>query len=237
MLQRKSAGVRPSGMWWKRPMNIVNRRRAKRTLCVHAVIILSIVAALAASHERIDGGQKAKAAEPLPSRVLAFHAQNDRAMVPRIKVRPAVNSPGLYALPACYSQQDLPAEEPTSVTFEFCGDGGAQLERMTWTAWNPQSAEGQGIFSLNNCQPTCVEGTWLRYPTQIHAAVPTPAQPDSGCPPDTQFYSQLILAFPAATPNSDGQGINSQYGGLPAITFSTEPNAESAKVIGQPTCR
>jgi hypothetical protein len=118
---------------------------------------------------------------------------------------------GRYAIPACYSLQDPPIQRPTTVIFEYCGDGGAQLDHMTWTALGPDSADGQGYFSFNTCQPDCARGDWLHYPAEIPAANPTPALPNSGCPPDMQFFKDLTLAFPTVAPSTGGQVVNSQY--------------------------
>lgn len=142
-----------------------------------------------------------------------------------------------YAIPACYSLEDPPVERPTTVIFEYCGDGGAQLDHMTWTSWGPSGADGQGYFSVRTCKPNCAQGGLARFPAEIHATNPAPLLRNSGCPSDMQFYTDLTLAFPMVDPGGiNGQTVNSQYNGLPAIRFSTEPNQADAKQLTQTAC-
>jgi hypothetical protein len=142
-----------------------------------------------------------------------------------------------YAISACYSLEDPPTERPTEVTLVYCGDGGAQLDHMSWTAWGPDGAEGKGYFSVKSCQPDCADGGWLHYPAVIHAANPAPAASNSGCPPDTLFYTDITLAFPTASvPNgTNGMVVNSQYSGMPAIRFTSGQN-QSSPSLGPQTC-
>jgi serine/threonine-protein kinase len=127
-----------------------------------------------------------------------------------------------FAIPGCYSIEEPPVERPASVGFEYCGDGGAQLDHVAWTAWGPQGADAHGYFSVKSCVPDCAEGSMVSFPAEIHATNPVALPKSSGCPTDMEFYSDLTLAFPTSSPNGlNGQTINSQYDGYPAITFST----------------
>jgi serine/threonine-protein kinase len=119
---------------------------------------------------------------------------------------------------------------------EYCADGGAQLDHMTWTAWGPSGADGHGYFSVKTCQPDCADGGMVHYPAEIHATSPAATQANSGCPPDMQFYTDLTLAFPTVTPNVNGEVVNSQYNGLPAIRFTSDPTKGDATPLGQPAC-
>jgi serine/threonine-protein kinase len=142
-----------------------------------------------------------------------------------------------YAIPACYSVEDLPNERPTDVTFEYCADGGADLDHMTWTSWGPDGAEGEGYLSVNTCQPNCADGGQLHYPVKIVAANPEPAATSSGCPSNTSFYTELILAFPHNVPNgTNGESINSQYQGMPAIRFTTGQTNADTTSLGPSVC-
>jgi serine/threonine protein kinase, bacterial len=127
-------------------------------------------------------------------------------------------------------------ERPASVTFEFCADGGAQLDHMTLTAWGPQGADAHGYFSERTCVPNCAEGGTVSYPAEIHASNPVALPKNSGCPTDMQFYTDVTLAFPTSSPNSPGRPINSQYDGYPAIQFSTHTGRPDATKIVVPSC-
>jgi len=141
-----------------------------------------------------------------------------------------------FAIPGCYSIEEPPVERPASVGFEYCGDGGAQLDHVAWTAWGPQGADAHGYFSVKSCVPDCAEGSMVSFPAEIHATNPVALPKSSGCPTDMEFYSDLTLAFPTSSPNGlNGQTINSQYHGYPAIKFSTgdaQPNTKSLGLTG-----
>jgi hypothetical protein len=58
---------------------------------------------------------------------------------------------------------------PRSILFA-CGDGNFFVDHLTWFRWHPWKAVGGGLFHLNDCRPSCAEGTfhtawgqlWLR---------------------------------------------------------------------------
>jgi serine/threonine protein kinase, bacterial len=158
------------------------------------------------------------------------------AASPASTAAPTQPSSSLFAIPACYSLQDPPTERPTEVTSEYCGEGGADLDHMSWSKWGPDGAEGTGYFSFNTCQPNCAAGGQLHYPAKIVASNPVLAAANSGCPPNTAFYSDLILAFPTSVPNSNGQVVNSQYQGMPAIRFTSGQNQGDAPSGGPTVC-
>lgn len=108
------------------------------------------------------------------------------------------------------------------MVFEYCGDGGTQLDHLTWTAWGPNGADGQGYFSVKSCVPDCAEGGMAHFPAEVHATNPIALEHNTGCPADMKFYTDLTLAFPTSSPDGlNGQTINSHYDGYPAIKFST----------------
>jgi hypothetical protein len=108
---------------------------------------------------------------------------------------------------------------------------------MTWSAWGPSGADGQGYFSIKTCKPDCAEGGLLQFPAEIHATNPAWLQGNSGCPKDMQFYTDLTLAFPGADPGGiNGQTVNSQYKGMQAIRYSTDPNRADAIQLTGTSC-
>jgi serine/threonine protein kinase, bacterial len=104
-------------------------------------------------------------------------------------------------------------------------------ENLTWTSWGPTSADGTGIEVLQNCTPVCASGQIWRNPVEVHFSDPEPPPADSGCPSDTRFYTQLIVAYPttpappeAALPSSaayQGHPVYMQYNGMPAYRWNS----------------
>ncbi|TSA47291.1 MAG: hypothetical protein D4R50_03340 [Actinomycetales bacterium] len=47
--------------------------------------------------------------------------------------------------------------KPT-VILKFCADAGVGIDKIEWTAWSAEGAIGEGIYQINDCEPTCVAG-------------------------------------------------------------------------------
>lgn len=52
---------------------------------------------------------------------------------------------------------ELPEQRPESI-FLSCANGGVLVYDIQWTTWSPSGASGTGIFSENQCEPTCADG-------------------------------------------------------------------------------
>jgi hypothetical protein len=66
-----------------------------------------------------------------------------------------------------------------------CGDGGLFLSAMHWTEWGKPRAHGNGRMLANDCDPSCVDGTFIGYPVRVtlsgrSAAAATPSS-TRGC--------------------------------------------------------
>jgi hypothetical protein len=63
-----------------------------------------------------------------------------------------------------YAPKDCttPKIEPHRITLA-CGDSNALLRHMHWDDWNTEKAKGQGELSINNCDPSCADGTFIGY--------------------------------------------------------------------------
>ncbi len=48
-----------------------------------------------------------------------------------------------------------------------CADGNANLAGLTWTGWGAPTTVATGVAVLNDCTPTCVGGTFRRYPARV----------------------------------------------------------------------
>jgi serine/threonine protein kinase, bacterial len=130
------------------------------------------------------------------------------------------------ALPACY--QHHPVEEKPTTSSTACRMH--WYENLSWTSWGPNAADGTGVEQLQNCTPVCASGQIWRNPVEVHFSDPEPPPPDSGCPSDMRFYTQLIVAYPttpappeAAMPYNGP--VYTQYNGMPAYRWnSLTPN-------------
>ena len=63
--------------------------------------------------------------------------------------------------------------KPTSLT-QYCADAGAGVSDIKWDTWSADGATGTARYAINNCEPTCVAGTWkyadvnIRLSTLVH---------------------------------------------------------------------
>jgi len=70
---------------------------------------------------------------------------------------------------------------------------------LTWTSWR-SAAFGSGILKVNDCTPTCAQGTYVKYPilAVLWRAKPWPRHPGR------EYFSRLTWIFttqrPAHTP-------------------------------------
>ena len=55
-------------------------------------------------------------------------------------------------------------------------DAGFVIERITWNTWTGTRASGRGTASVNNCTPTCVDGTFEKFPVRVALSTPTPCR-------------------------------------------------------------
>jgi hypothetical protein len=49
-----------------------------------------------------------------------------------------------------------------------CGDGNIWLNDLHWRYWHRFDARGHGYLVTNDCNPTCAEGHFHRYPAGFH---------------------------------------------------------------------
>ncbi|TRZ84518.1 MAG: hypothetical protein D4R83_08455 [Streptomycetaceae bacterium] len=49
--------------------------------------------------------------------------------------------------------------KPESLT-QYCADAGVGLSNIKWETWNAGGATGTAQYAINNCEPSCVAGTW-----------------------------------------------------------------------------
>ena len=66
---------------------------------------------------------------------------------------------------------------------------------LTWTSWR-SVAFGSGILKVNDCTPTCAQGTYVKYPilAVLWRAKPWPGHPGR------EYFSRLTWIFTAQRP-------------------------------------
>lgn len=103
-----------------------------------------------------------------------------------------------YAFPAEYSSTTPAAEQPGSIAFSHRFHS---LYDMTWTAWGSAGARGTGTeFVQTDCTPSCADGGKFTNPIQVVASNPQAASPDTGCPTNVPFYTDIVIAYPTSVP-------------------------------------
>jgi hypothetical protein len=137
---------------------------------------------------------------------------------------PAQQDDAVFAIGKCYDASQPPVQRPRS--FAYNCDTTGVMDGMTWTSWGVDGAQGTGMDSAVECQPSCAEGARLFNPIVVHAwNASAPTSP--ACPPDVQFYSDMTIAYPEAvppwikpgttwTPGTDFVAVD----GMPAVHFS-----------------
>ena len=47
--------------------------------------------------------------------------------------------------------------KPTEM-IKFCTDASVEIDQIKWTTWSTEGATGEGVYKINDCQPTCIAG-------------------------------------------------------------------------------
>lgn len=68
--------------------------------------------------------------------------------------------------PVVFADCKRPSTEPTSITIA-CADAGFVLDELTWSSWGEEEATGEGTAVVNDCDPSCGEGKFDRYASQV----------------------------------------------------------------------
>ena len=68
---------------------------------------------------------------------------------------------------------EYPEYKPKSIMI-FCGDGGAYIDKITWTTWNQDGAQGTGEYFKNLCDPDCADGKIVHAPVNVRLSELTP---------------------------------------------------------------
>jgi hypothetical protein len=66
--------------------------------------------------------------------------------------------------PAVTCNGEMHAEPPQIIV---SGDGSAFVGGLTWTGWGSSGATGSGTLKLDNCEPSCAQGTYTPYQATV----------------------------------------------------------------------
>ncbi len=81
----------------------------------------------------------------------------------------------LSSLPRVYSfgcaGEAPPTIDPASIPVA-CADGSAVLTHLTWNSWTGSQASAHGTLELNNCTPSCADGTFSPYAATVTLSDP-----------------------------------------------------------------
>jgi hypothetical protein len=58
-------------------------------------------------------------------------------------------------------------EHKPDVTTTNCADFGVQVNNISWHSWNGYGARGSGVWSVNQCEPDCANGTRIGTPVEV----------------------------------------------------------------------
>jgi hypothetical protein len=87
----------------------------------------------------------------------------------------AATSTASAATDTIYAPRDCtkPKIEPKSITLT-CGDAQTVLKHLHWEDWNGPKVKGEGDLWVNNCDPTCYDGSIDRFEVKVRLLNPKP---------------------------------------------------------------
>ena len=80
--------------------------------------------------------------------------------------------------------------EPTQITAS--GDGSAYVKNLTWSGWGSATVTGTGTLELDDCNPSCAQGTFTGYPATVTLSSPV------GFGNGEQAYSVMVVSAPSS---------------------------------------
>ena len=85
--------------------------------------------------------------------------------------------------------------KPTGLVLS-CADANIALETLKWSSWGKSTAKATGIFSENDCSPTCAAGTFNRYKANVTLSAPRTIN-------GTKVFTKVRVVFPGITDQSN----------------------------------
>lgn len=84
--------------------------------------------------------------------------------------------------------------KPTTV-YVLCGDGNFRVVHLRWRSWTRTSATGRGTAKVNNCKPTCADGSIESFKAKLVASRP------KTCANGKREFVRLTYSFPDEKPD------------------------------------
>jgi hypothetical protein len=105
---------------------------------------------------------------------------------------------GAFAAPQTKAPKDcgLPRVEPTRIVLG-CADFSAYVNRIHWGHWGNGRARGHGKFRLNDCDPSCAQGTFHTYPAKVVLHDPKRSRCHGRRP---KMFQEMNMRFPHRKP-------------------------------------
>ncbi|HEX2703502.1 MAG TPA: hypothetical protein VHM72_08730 [Solirubrobacteraceae bacterium] len=104
---------------------------------------------------------------------------------------PALASGGSNRIGGCTKSQVKP-----SAIVLFCGDDGAYVDHIRWSAFGGATAHGSGTYAFNPCKPDCAASKDKTYSVKFTASQAKP------CWDAHDDYRALELFFAAGAPHA-----------------------------------
>jgi hypothetical protein len=101
----------------------------------------------------------------------------------------ALAAGGSNRIGGCTKSQVKPSE-----IILFCGDDGAYVNHIRWSAFGGATAHGSGTYAFNPCKPDCAASKYKTYSVKFTASHAKP------CWDSRDDYRKLALVFGAGAP-------------------------------------
>ena len=80
--------------------------------------------------------------------------------------------------------------EPSKIVIS--ADGSGYVKDLRWFSWGKATTHGTGILEINNCNPSCAEGTFTGYQATMKLSGLTPYGNEK------QAYADMLISAPSA---------------------------------------
>jgi hypothetical protein len=92
-----------------------------------------------------------------------------------------------------------PQARPETIVIA-CADFGIFVDTIDWDRWGNRKARGEGVLSVNTCNPSCAQGTFKHYPVDIRLRQVRQRRCGGGKP--VPLFRTMLLSFPSTAPSS-----------------------------------
>jgi hypothetical protein len=95
--------------------------------------------------------------------------------------------------------------EPNKVILG-CADYGFYLDGLSWRDWGSRKARGAGTAHINNCKPSCEQGTFHSYPGKLKLTHRKRCSQDG-----LRHYTKSRFTFPGHRPHGYPKHFNQKW--------------------------